>query len=46
MFLSVFMPLPQKGLRSSREKTREDDEGSDEETNATEERGRRWLMKF
>jgi len=34
------MPLPQKGLRSSREKTREDDEGSDEETNATEERGR------
>jgi len=27
----------------TREKIIEDDEGSDEETNATEERGRRWL---
>jgi len=27
----------------TKEKIIEDDEGSDEETNATEERGRRWL---
>jgi len=40
------MPLPQKGLRSSREKTRENDEGSEEEMNMTDERGRRWSTQF
>ena len=38
------MPLSQKGLRSSKEETIKNDEGSEEEVNTTDERGRRWIL--
>jgi len=36
----------QKVCEVTEEKIREHDEGSDEETNATEERGRRWANEI
>jgi len=49
-FLSVNVTVclyasTQKVCEVTEENTIEDDEGSDEETNATEERGRRWLKE-
>ena len=39
------MPLSQKGLRSSKEERSKNDEGSEEEMNMTDERGRRWILR-